>query len=71
MSSLSGVLTFFSAIKAGIDLYFYFRKMQVQAAALEAEKRRVALQQAYDDLAKAKTEEEVFAAQKRVIDNEP
>jgi len=38
---------------------------------LEAEKKRVALEQAVDDTSKVKTSEDAFATQDRIVSNKP
>lgn len=68
---MGNVLNILSAIKALYQLIKMFLDMMASQRLRDAEKRREALDEALEDLQKAKTEKEIWDAQKRIADNSP
>jgi hypothetical protein len=63
---MQSILSIIGAIKALIDLFFWFRDMQAKERAKQAEMDRQELESAQDALEKAQTDEEIFEAQSRI-----
>lgn len=67
----SAISNFFAIIKGLLSLWRYWQDFQESQRVIETEKKRVAHQKALEDLQKATTEEEIWDAQKRIVDNKP
>lgn len=67
----SSIMSVIGAIKALIDLFFWFRQLQDNQRKAEAEVRRQEREKAVEDLKNAKTDEEKWDAQDRIVRNKP
>lgn len=65
------IKAFFAILKGLLDLSRYLRDYRERQALKKDRQKAKARQQAVDDLKEAKTDEEIFDAQKRIVDNKP
>ncbi len=65
----AAITNFFSILKALLDFWNYFKKWQEDQRIAEANKKSQAAKKAIEDLKNAKTQEEVWDAQNKVVKN--
>ena len=68
---LTWISNIIAIIKALWSLWNYLKEYQEQQRIIEAEKKRQARDKAIEDLKNAKTEEEIWDAQDRLVKNKP
>ena len=68
---MGNLLNIVSVIKSIYNLIKMFMDMMAKQRLADAERRRQELDKAISDLQKAKTDQEIFDAQKRIVDNSP
>lgn len=66
MGLIRAITSMLAAIRAGIDLYFWFKQKQREAAIAKKDQEA---KKALEDLAAAEKEEDIFEAQRRVTRN--